>query len=174
VTTGILGILNRDELAGVLAHELGHVRNHDILISSVAATIAGAITMLAQVAQWALIFGGMGGRDDEDRNPFAALLMIIIAPIAATLIQLAISRSREYAADEAGARIHGNPESLARALEKLEMASSVRPLPVNPAMAHMFIVNPLKGVSFGGLFSTHPPLAERIKRLRQMELRAIY
>jgi heat shock protein HtpX len=174
-TTGILGILNRDELAGVLAHELGHVRNHDILISSVAATIAGAITMVANVMQWALIFGGLGGgRDDEDRNPFAALLMIIVAPIAATLIQLAISRSREYAADEAGARIHGNPESLARALEKLEMATSVRPLPVNPAVAHMFIVNPLKGVSFAGLFSTHPPLEERIKRLRAMELRSIY
>jgi heat shock protein HtpX len=173
-TTGILGILNRDELAGVLAHELGHVRNHDILISSIAATIAGAITMLANAAQWALIFGGFGGRDDEDTNPFAALLMIIVAPIAATLIQLAISRAREYSADETGARIHGNPESLARALEKLEMATSVRPLPVNPAVAHMFIVNPLKGVNFAGLFSTHPPLEERIRRLRAMELKAIY
>ena len=175
VTTGILGILNRDELAGVLAHELGHVRNHDILISSIAATIAGAITMLAQAAQWAMIFGGFGGsRDDEDNNPFAALLMIIVAPIAATLIQLAISRSREYAADDTGARLHGNPESLARALEKLEMATSVRPLPVNPAVAHMFIVNPLKGVSFAGLFSTHPPIEERIRRLRAMTPRSIY
>lgn len=175
VTTGILGILNRDELAGVLAHELGHVRNHDILISSIAATIAGAITMLAQAAQWAMIFGGFGGsRDDEDSNPFAALLMIIVAPIAATLIQLAISRSREYAADDTGARLHGNPESLARALEKLEMATSVRPLPVNPAVAHMFIVNPLKGVNFAGLFSTHPPIEERIRRLRSMTPRSIY
>ncbi|HEY0583762.1 MAG TPA: zinc metalloprotease HtpX [Chloroflexota bacterium] len=176
VTTGILGILSRDELAGVLAHELGHVRNHDILISSIAATVAGAITMVAQMAQWAMIFGGFGGRsdDDEGQNPFAALLMIIVAPIAATLIQLAISRSREYGADEAGARIHGNPESLARALEKLEMASSIRPMPVNPAMAHMYIVNPLKGVSFGGLFSTHPPLQERIKRLRRMQPASIY
>lgn len=175
VTTGILGILNRDELAGVLAHELGHVRNHDILISSIAATIAGAITMLAQAAQWAMIFGGFGGsRDDEDSNPFAALLMIIVAPIAATLIQLAISRSREYAADDTGARLHGNPESLARALEKLEMATSVRPLPVNPAVAHMFIVNPLKGVNFAGLFSTHPPIEERIRRLRAMTPRSIY
>jgi heat shock protein HtpX len=176
-TTGILGILSRDELAGVLAHELGHVRNHDILISSIAATIAGAITMLAHAMQWAMIFGGLGGRDDEDTNPFAALLMIIVAPIAATMIQLAISRSREYAADETGARIHGNPESLARALEKLEMASSVRPLPVNPAVAHMFIVNPLagvKGVSFAGLFSTHPPLEERIRRLRAMQPASIY
>jgi heat shock protein HtpX len=175
VTTGILGILNRDELAGVLAHELGHVRNHDILISSIAATIAGAITMLAHAAQWAMIFGGFGGgRDDDDNNPFAALLMIIVAPIAATLIQLAISRSREYAADDTGARLHGNPESLARALEKLEMATSVRPLPVNPAVAHMFIVNPLKGMNFAGLFSTHPPLEERIRRLRAMSPRSIY
>jgi heat shock protein HtpX len=174
VTTGILGILSRDELAGVLAHELGHVRNHDILISSVAATAAGAITMLAQAAQWAMIFGGLGGRNDDNRNPLADMAMILVAPIAATLIQLAISRSREYAADEAGARIHGNPESLARALEKLEMASSVRPLPVNPSMAHMFIVNPLKnvkgGMNFGGLFGTHPPLEERIRRLRSMQL----
>lgn len=178
VTTGILGILSRDELAGVLAHELGHVRNHDILISSIAATIAGAITMVAHAMQWAMIFGGFGGRsDDEDTNPFAALLMIIVAPIAATLIQLAISRSREYGADETGARIHGNPESLARALEKLEMATSVRPLPVNPAVAHMFIVNPLngvKGINFAGLFSTHPPLEERIRRLRTMQPASIY
>jgi heat shock protein HtpX len=176
VTTGIYGLLTRDELAGVLAHELGHVRNHDILISSIAATIAGAITMLAHAAQWAMIFGGFGGRsdDDEGTNPFAALLMIIVAPIAATLIQLAISRSREFGADETGARIHGNPESLARALEKLEMASSMRPMPVNPAAAHLFIVNPLKGMNFAGLFSTHPPLAERIRRLRQMPPASIY
>jgi heat shock protein HtpX len=176
VTTGILGILERDELMGVLGHELGHVRNHDILISSVTATIAGAITMLANVAQWAMIFGGFGGGRDDDNgsNPFAALLMIIFAPLAATLIQLAISRSREYGADETGARIVGNPDALARALEKLEMATSVRPLPVNPAVAHMFIVNPLKGVSLGGLFSTHPPLEERIRRLRAMQLSRIY
>jgi heat shock protein HtpX len=175
VTTGILGILNRDELAGVLAHELGHVRNHDILISSIAATVAGAITMLAHAAQWAAIFGGFGGgRDNEDTNWLEWLAMIILAPIAATMIQLAISRSREYAADETGARIQGNPETLARALEKLEMASSVRPLPVNPAVAHMFIVNPLKGMNFAGLFSTHPPLEERIRRLRTMQPAAIY
>jgi len=174
-TTGILGILSRDELAGVLAHEFGHVRNHDILISSIAATVAGAITMLAHAAQWAMIFGGFGGNrnDDDGGSWLEALAMIIFAPLAATLIQLAISRSREYQADETGARIHGNPESLARALEKLEMATSVRPLPVNPAVAHLFIVNPLKGVkglNFNGLFSTHPPLEERIRRLRSMQL----
>jgi len=175
VTTGIMGILSRDELAGVLAHELGHVKNKDILVSSVAATVAGAITMLANMAQWALIFGGFGrSDDDEGMNPFAALLMIIVAPIAATVIHLAISRSREYGADATGAAIHGNPESLARALEKLEMATSMRPLPVNPSVAHLFIVNPLKGMSFAGLFSTHPPLEERIKRLRSMQLRSVY
>src|SRR5215216_3291053 len=174
VTTGIMGILSRDELAGVLAHELAHVRNHDILISSIAATIAGAITVLANMAQWAFIFGGFGRSDDDDgMNPFAALLMIILAPIAATIIHLAISRSREYGADETGARIHGNPDALARALEKLEMATSMRPMPVNPSMAHMFIVNPLKGVNFAGLFSTHPPIEERIRRLRSMQLRAL-
>jgi heat shock protein HtpX len=174
VTTGILGILSRDELQGVLAHELGHVRNHDILISSVAATIAGAITLLAHAAQWAMIFGGFGGgRDDRDSNPLADLLMIILAPLAATLIQLAISRSREYGADDTGAHIIGNPEALASALEKLEMATSVRPLQVNPAVAHMFIVNPLKGANFSGLFSTHPPLEERIRRLRSMSLARI-
>jgi heat shock protein HtpX len=170
VTTGILGLLSKQELQGVLAHELGHVRNHDILISSVAATIAGAITMLAHAAQWAMIFGGFGGGRDRDRNPIAALALIILAPLAAMLIQLAISRSREYGADDTGARIIGNPEALADALEKLERATSVRPLPVNPAVAHMFIVNPLKGANFSGLFSTHPPLEERIRRLRSMNL----
>jgi heat shock protein HtpX len=174
VTTGILGILNRDELAGVLAHELGHVRNRDVLISSIAATVAGAITMLAHLAQWSMILGGFGRSSDEEDSGsgglIGSLLMIILAPIAATLIQLAITRSREYGADDTGARIHGNPESLARALEKLEMATSVAPLPVNPAAAHLFIVNPLRGISFGGLFSTHPPIPERVRRLRQMQL----
>src|SRR5919204_2489110 len=174
VTTGILGLLSRDELAGVLAHELGHVRNRDILISSIAATVAGAITMLAHMAQWSMILGGFGRSNDEEDSGFGgligSLLMLILAPIAATLIQLAITRSREYGADETGARIHGTPESLARALEKLEQASSLRPLPINPAAAHLFIVNPLKGMSFGGLFSTHPPIAERVRRLRQMQL----
>jgi heat shock protein HtpX len=174
VTTGIMGILSRDELAGVLAHELGHVRNHDILISSVAATLAGAISMLANMAQWALIFGGFGrSDDDEGMNPLAMLPMIIIAPILAAIIQLAISRSREFGADDTGARIHGNPDSLARALEKLEMATSMRPLPVNPSVAHLFIVNPLKGQTLAGLFSTHPPVQERIRRLRSMQIRAL-
>jgi heat shock protein HtpX len=174
VTTGILGLLTREELQGVLAHELGHVRNHDILVSSVAATIAGAITMLAHAAQWAMIFGGFGGRDDRrEGNPLADLLLILLAPLAATLIQLAISRSREYGADATGAHIMGNPEALASALEKLEFASNARPLPVNPAVAHMFIVNPLKGVNFGGLFSTHPPLEERVRRLRAMSLASV-
>jgi len=175
VTSGIVGILSRDELAGVLAHELAHVRNHDILISSVAATIAGAITVLANMAQWALIFGGFSRSDDDEGvNPFAALLLIIVAPIAATIIHLAISRSREYGADEIGARIHGNPDSLARALEKLEMATTLRPMQVNPAVSALFIVNPLKNGNFiSGLFSTHPPVQERIKRLRSMELRAL-
>src|SRR5918911_1954355 len=178
VTTGILGILNRDELAGVLAHELGHVRNRDILVSSVAATVAGAITMLAHMAQWSMILGGFGRSNDEEDSGsgglIGSLLLIILAPIAATVIQLAITRSREYGADDTGARIHGNPESLARALEKLELATSVAPLPVNPAAAHLFIVNPLKGFALSGLFSTHPPIAERIRRLRTMQLRSMY
>jgi heat shock protein HtpX len=176
VTTGILGILSRDELAGVLAHELGHVRNRDILISSVAATVSGAITVLANMAQWALIFGGFGRSDDDDEGfggAIGALLMIILAPLAATIIQLALSRSREYGADETGARIHGNPESLARALEKLEAATSIAPLQVNPSIAPLFIVNPLKNVAWASLFSTHPPIAERIRRLRLMELRPV-
>ena len=173
VTTGILGLLNRDELAGVLAHELAHVGNRDILTSSVAATIAGAVTMLAHMAQWSMILGGFGRSNEEEDSGIGgligSLLMIVLAPIAASLIQLAITRSREYGADETGARIHGNPESLARALEKLELATSLRPLPTNPAVAHLFIVNPLKGVSVGGLFTTHPPIAERVRRLRRMQ-----
>jgi heat shock protein HtpX len=175
VTTGIMGMLSRDELAGVLAHELGHVRNRDILISSLAATMAGAITMLANMAQWSMIFGGLGRSDDDEQAGSAgglvgSLFLMILAPLAATVIQLAISRSREFGADATGARLHGNPESLARALEKLEMASSLRPLPVNPAAAHLFIVNPLRGVNLGALFSTHPPIAERVRRLRHMQL----
>jgi heat shock protein HtpX len=169
-TTGILRILNRDELMAVLGHELGHVRNHDILVSSIAATIAGAITMVAHMLQFAAFFGGFGGRNDDGEgvNPIGALAMIILAPIAALLIQMAISRSREYGADTTGAEIVGDPLALASALAKLEAGSRQIPLDVNPAASHLFIVNPLSGQFIAGLFSTHPPIQERIKRLRQM------
>lgn len=162
VTQGILGLLNDDELEGVLAHELGHVRNRDILISSVAATIAGAITMLSRMGFW---FGG--SRDDRDRGGgIGALAMLILAPIAAMLIQMAVSRSREYAADETGAHITGNPYALASALAKLESYSRRVPMAATPATAHMFIIQPLLGgMDFASLFSTHPPTAKRIERL---------
>jgi heat shock protein HtpX len=167
VTHGILGLLNDEEMEGVLAHELGHVNNRDILISSVAATIAGAITMLASIARWGMIFGGFGGRDREDRGGggLAALLMIIVAPIAATLIQLAVSRSREYQADASGAHYTGNPYALASALQKLDAYSRRVPMQATPSTAHLFIIQPLLGVNFGSLFSTHPPIAKRIERL---------
>jgi heat shock protein HtpX len=170
VTTGILQILDRSELLAVLGHELGHVKNKDILITSIAATIAGAITMLAHMLQFAAFFGGLGGRnsDGEGTNPIAALAMIILAPIAAMLIQMAVSRSREYGADVTGAQIVGDPLALASALQKLEAWSQRVPLDVNPAAASLFIVNPLRGQLVANLFSTHPPIAERIKRLRQM------
>ncbi len=171
VTTGIMNILNRDELAGVLAHELGHVKNRDTLISTVVATVAGAITMIATMARWAMIFGGFGRSRDDDGGGMgelaAAMLMLFLAPIAAMLIQLAISRAREYGADATGAKIHGNPLSLASALEKLEAANRVRPMEVNSVTAHLYIVNPLGG-GFAGMFSTHPPIAERVERLRKM------
>jgi heat shock protein HtpX len=170
VTTGILQILDRSELLAVLGHELGHVKNKDILITSIAATIAGAITMLAHMLQFAAFFGGLGGRnsDGEGTNPIAALAMIILAPIAAMLIQMAVSRSREYGADVTGAQIVGDPLALASALQKLEAWSQRVPLDVNPAAASLFIVNPFRGQLVANLFSTHPPIAERIKRLRQM------
>jgi heat shock protein HtpX len=169
-TEGILRLLTRDELEGVMAHELGHVRNRDILIGTIAAAIAGAISMLANMAQWAMIFGGFGGRrDDEDRgNAFAAIAMVILAPIAAALIQMAISRSREYQADATGAKICGKPLSLANALRKLHTGAQRVPLDANPATAHMFIVNPLRGGGLVNLFSTHPPMEERIARLEKM------
>src|ERR1700678_3168456 len=164
VTQGILNLLNDEELEGVLAHELGHVNNRDILISSVAATIAGAVTMLASMGRWAMIFGGMGGRDDRDRGGgLAGLLMLIVAPIAASLIQLAVSRSREYQADATGAHFTGNPYALASALQKLDASSRRVPMQASPSTAHLFIIQPLLGgVSFGSLFSTHPPIAKRI------------
>jgi len=166
VTEGILNLLTDEELEGVLAHELGHVNNRDILISSVAATIAGAITMLASMGRWAMIFGGMGGRDDRDRGGgFGALLMLILAPIAASLIQLAVSRSREYQADATGAHFTGNPYALASALAKLDAYSRRLPMQATPSTAHLFIIQPLLGMSLGNLFSTHPPIAKRIERL---------
>ena len=166
VTEGILNLLSDEELEGVLAHELGHVNNRDILISSVAATIAGAITMLASMGRWAMIFGGFGGRDDRDRGGgLAGLFMLIVAPIAASLIQLAVSRSREYQADATGAHFTGNPYALASALSKLDAYSRRLPMPATPSTAHLFIVQPLLGMSLGNLFSTHPPIAKRIERL---------
>jgi heat shock protein HtpX len=169
VTTGLLRLLNQDEVAGVIAHELAHIRHRDTLISSIVATIAGVITMLANMAQWALIFGGFGGSDDEDNGGgvFGSLIMIILAPIAALLIQLAISRSREYAADAGGAQILGDAQPLAAALEKLETTSRQVPMEVNPATSHLYIVNPLHG-GLAGLFSTHPSTQERVARLRAM------
>jgi heat shock protein HtpX len=166
VTHGILNLLNDEEMEGVLAHELGHVNNRDILISSIAATIAGAITYLAEIARWGMIFGGFGGRDDNDRGGgFGALLMLILAPFAAMLIQLAVSRSREYQADASGAHYTGNPYALASALAKLDAYSRRKPMLATPSTAHLFIIQPFLGMNFGSLFSTHPPIAKRIERL---------
>jgi len=167
VTQGILNLLNDDELQGVLAHELGHVRNRDILISSIAATLAGAITILARMAYWGALFGGIGGRDREGRGGggIGALFMLILAPIAAMLIQLAVSRSREYQADETGAHFTGNPYALASALQKLDAYSKRIPMMASPSTAHLFIVQPLLGMNFASLFSTHPPIRKRIERL---------
>jgi heat shock protein HtpX len=166
VTQGILNLLNDEELEGVLAHELGHVRNRDILTSSIAATLAGAITLLAQTARFAAIFGG-GNRDGRGRGmDGGGLFMIILAPLAATLIQLAVSRSREYEADATGAHVTGNPYALASALQKLDAYSKRLPMQASPSTAHLFIVAPfLGGASFANLFSTHPPMAQRIARL---------
>ena len=166
VTHGILGLLNDEELEGVLAHELGHVNNRDILISSVAATIAGAITMLASMGRFAMIFGGMGGGSRDRRGGgLAGLFMLIVAPIAAALIQMAVSRSREYQADATGAHYTGNPYALANALQKLDTYSRRVPMAASPSTAHLFIIQPLLGMNFGNLFSTHPPIAKRIERL---------
>ncbi len=170
VTEGILRVMSEDELEGVLAHELSHVQNRDTLIMAIAATLAGAITYIAHMAQWAMIFGG-GRRDSDEEGAggvLGGLLMIVLAPLAATLIQLAVSRSREFQADASGARMAGQPWGLAKALEKLEMASKMAPMAATPATAHLFIVNPLSGSGFATLFSTHPPIAERVARLRAM------
>ena len=168
VTEGLLSIMADDEVAGVLAHELAHVKNRDILIGSIAATMAGAIMVLASIARWSAIFGGAGSNDEEGGGTgfIGLIVMSIIAPMAAMVIQMAISRSREYLADATGASFVGNPEGLARALEKLGTYSKRLPMNANPSTAHMFIVNPLSGKSLMSLFSTHPPLEERIARLR--------
>lgn len=167
-TEGIMQILSREEIKGVMAHEMSHVMHRDILIGSIAATIAGAIAYLAHMAQWSAIFGGFGG-DEEDSNPIALIALAIIAPMAAMLIQMAISRSREYEADKGGAKLCGNPLSLANALRKLENANQAMPMKrVNEATAHMFIVSPLSAGGVAGLFTTHPPMAERIRRLEEM------
>jgi heat shock protein HtpX len=171
VTEGIMRLMTWDEIEGVLAHEISHVRNRDILISSIAATLAGVIMMLASMVRWAAIFGGFSRDEREDGGGLIGLLMMsILAPLAAMLIQLAISRSREYQADASGAQLLHNGESLARALEKLENASQRIPMDASPQTAHLFIVNPLSGRSFANLFSTHPPIDERIRRLRAMRV----
>jgi heat shock protein HtpX len=171
VTEGIMRILDREELEGVLAHELSHVLNRDVLIGTIAATLAGAITYLAHMAQWAAFMGG-GRHDDEDSpSPIAMIVMAVIAPLAAMLVQMAVSRSREFHADATGARLIGQPWPLAKALEKLDMASRAIPMNANPATAHMFIVNPLRGETLMRLFSTHPSTEERVARLRAMRPR---
>lgn len=175
VTEGLWRLLTPEEMRGVLAHEISHIKNRDILVSSIAATLAGVVMFLANMARWGAMFGGGGSSDEEEGGGGGILAVVvtsILAPIAAMLIQMAVSRSREYLADETGARISHRPESLARALEKLEMASQRIPMEnAQPATAHMFIVNPLTGRSLANLFSTHPPIEERIRRLRSMQPR---
>jgi heat shock protein HtpX len=172
VTQGLLNIMDHDEVKGVLAHELAHVKNRDILIGSIAATMAGAIMVLANMARFSALFGGRGGDGDRGGGAIGLIAMSIMAPFAAMIIQMAISRSREYLADSTGARFAGSPEGLARALEKLGQYSKSLPLNASPSTAHMFIVNPLSGRSMMSLFSTHPPLEERIARLRGDTVRA--
>ncbi len=169
VTQGLLNLMNRDEIAGVVAHELGHIKNRDILIGTIAATMAGAIMMIASMARWAAIFG-IGGDDDEGGGFFSLIIMSIIAPVAAVIIQMAISRSREYLADATAAKLTGNPGGLSNALEKLGSYSRQIPMSAEPATAHMFIANPLSGKKMVNLFSTHPPIEERVSKLRNMRL----
>ncbi|QNB47989.1 zinc metalloprotease HtpX [Thermanaerosceptrum fracticalcis] len=167
VTQGLLNILNRDELEGVIAHELAHIKNRDVLISTIAAVMAGVITTIANWAQWALLFGG-GNNDEEESSGLAALPLIILGPIAAMLVQMAVSRSREYLADGTGAKIAGNSNGLANALLKLQQASRMAPMDVSPAASHLFIVNPLNAQRLVNLFSTHPPIEDRVRKLRNM------
>jgi len=169
VTHGITRLLSREELTGVIAHELAHIKHRDMLTGTIVATIAGAISMLAQMAQWAMIFGGGSRRDDDDGSPIVAIVMMIVAPIAAMMVQMAISRTREFEADKGGATIAGSPSGLANALLKLEKGSQIIPMhDAKPATAHMFIVNPLTGGGLMKLFSTHPPIEERVQRLNDM------
>jgi heat shock protein HtpX len=168
VTQGIVRILDERELRGVLAHELSHVKNRDILVGTIAAAMAGAVSMLANMAHWGMIFGGRASDEREGGHPIVALLMIIVAPLAAMLVQMAISRSREFGADATGAAISGDPLSLASALGKLQRGAERIPMEANPATAHMFIVNPLTGGGLMSLFSTHPPMEERVRRLEKM------
>ena len=170
VTQGIMRILSREELAGVIAHELAHIKHRDMLTGTIVATMAGAISMLAQMAQWSMIFGGGRSRDDDEGgSPIVAIVMMIVAPIAAMLVQMAISRTREFEADKGGAGIAGSPSGLANALLKLEKGSQLIPMhDAKPATAHMFIVNPLTGGGLLKLFSTHPPIEERVKRLNEL------
>lgn len=174
-TEGIMRILNRDELMGVMAHELAHVRHRDTLISAVAATIAGAIMMIARMAQWAAIFGGGSGRDRDSGGGgiIGLLATVIVMPIVAMIVQMAISRSREFLADEGGAKLSGKPRALASALMKLERGAEAVPMDANPSTAHMFIVNPLSAEGLTGLFRTHPVTAERVRRLEEMEARGV-
>jgi heat shock protein HtpX len=166
-TEGVLSLMTDEELEGIIAHELSHVKNRDILISTVAATIAGAITFLATMARWGALFGGYGSNDDRGRggNVVTLLLTAILAPIAATVVQMAVSRSREFAADATGAQLAGQPYGLAKALEKLDLYSKRMPMEATQATAHMFIVSPFSGKALMNLFSTHPPIEERIRRL---------
>ncbi|QJT09075.1 zinc metalloprotease HtpX [Oceanidesulfovibrio marinus] len=169
VTQGLLEILSTEELRGVLAHEMGHIKNRDILVSTIAGVLASVVMSLAMFARFAFFFGGIGGRDGEGGNPFAALILALVAPIAAMLVQMGISRSREYLADDTGAKLSGHPLYLASALEKLDAYGKRRPMRLgNEATSHMFIVHPFSGKRAMSLFSTHPPIQERIARLRRM------
>ncbi len=172
VTDGIVKLLDREELAGVLAHELGHVKNRDILIGTIAATIAGAISMLANMAQWSMLFGG-GRNDERGGHPALMIIMMILAPIAAMLVQMAVSRTREYKADQTAAELIGTPAPLATALSKLDQFSKKIPMEAEPATAHMFIVSPLTGKDFASLFSTHPPIEKRISALMELSVEPV-